>query len=1069
MDARRSSNGLLPLRFAVRPSLRSLALFLHLILAILFTKALEAQTPGVSGISVAIARISAEQDLSSNQVYAIVQDKQGFIWIGTEYGLNRFDGRSFTIYMSNPNDSTSLSHNLIRSVFADRMGTLWVGTQHGLNRFDPESRTFKRFFHDPRDVTSLSNDEVRSFYEDRSGVFWVGTARGLNRFERATETWTRFLPTPNDSARPGDNFVNAILEDRHGSFWIGTGGFLVNGGGLHKLNRENNSFSHYSYNPSDSKSLSSNWVTSLLEDRSGTLWITVDSGDVNTLDTATGNFEHLRMPDDEPANASLGAHSIKCIREDNMGALWIATWGRGLFRYDKQAGTFTRYTYDPSNPTSLSNPAINTLFVDRAGLLWVGTDRGGVNTVATRPFLHRHMLGNSLRIGSRVDGLYADRRGSLWVGAVGAGLWRFDPAMQRSTRVLPDLANEICEDSAGLFWISTLDAVIKHDRRTGSSVVVWRVPVRHGGEEWISRMLFDSRGNLWIGTTGSLYRLVGDMKEPSVFVHDPQDRHSMTAGQVNSILEDRSGNIWVGTAEGLNRFNRETQSFTRFAHDENDSSSLSNDYWCTIFKDRYGALWVGTADGLNRFDESNSSFSRFYPAEQRRSRFVNRILEDARGRFWYASGAGVTMFDPSTGSFTFFNESEGIEQADVLGWSCTRLPSGEMLFGTANGILVFHPDSVRTSGYIPPVVITGVKKFNQAVSLASQPEALREIAFTHEENVFSIEYAALSYDIPAFNHYAYKLEGFDRDWVYCGNKREATYTNLDPGSYTFHVKGSNHSGVWNEIGTSVAVIITPPWWKTWWFTILFWLTIAGSIGAAVRYVETKKLKKRIQQLEQERAIVQERDRTRDRIASDLHDDVASTLGSIALYTESLNRGLRDSSKPMSELMQRISALLNEAQDAVGDIVWSVTPRHDTLQDLLWRMKDLASDLCSTNGIACSVVAPKDMDVVPLPERLRKSVYLIFKEALNNIIKHAQAKSVSMRVEIVNGMFEMVIQDDGVGFSTDAATRESGTDDHPTRGHGLKNMTTRAEEMGGRLSIHSTPGKGTTLHLSVSMT
>jgi signal transduction histidine kinase len=362
-----------------------------------------------------------------------------------------------------------------------------------------------------------------------------------------------------------------------------------------------------------------------------------------------------------------------------------------------------------------------------------------------------------------------------------------------------------------------------------------------------------------------------------------------------------------------------------------------------------------------------------------------------------------------------------------------------------------------------------VKKFNQAIRLASSPEIVHEIVFEHAENMFSIEYAALSYDMPEFNQYAYKLEGFNRDWVYCGNKREATYTNLDPGSYTFRVKGSNHSGVWNEIGASLAVIITPPWWKTWWFTIFFWLTIAGSMGAAVRYVEMKKLRKRIQQLEQERAIVQERDRTRDRIASDLHDDVASTLGSIALYTESLNRGLRGSSKPTSELIQRISALLIEAQDAVGDIVWSVTPRHDTLQDLVWRMKDLAADLCSANGIACSVDGPKDMDVISLPERLRKSVYLIFKEALHNITKHAQAKSLSMRVEIVNGMFEMMIQDDGVGFTTGEAMRESGTDDHPTRGHGLRNMTTRAEEMGGRLSIHSTPGKGTTLRLSVSMT
>jgi len=1034
----------------------------------MFVQTLKAQTPGISGVNAAITRISTVQGLSNTQVNAITQDKQGFIWIGTEYGLNRFDGQNFTIYTSDSDDSTSVSHSLVWSLFVDGAGALWVGTQHGLNRFDPVSRRFKRYFHDPGNATSLSNDEVRSFCEDRSGVFWVGTARGLNRFERSTETWTRFLPIQYDSTRSGDNFVNAILEDREGSLWLGTGNFLTSGGGLHRFDRNKETFTHY-WHSSDPKSLSGNWVTSLLEDRFGTLWITADSGDVNKLDRVAGNFAHLHLPDEGSANFNAGTPSIKSIREDNMGVLWIATWGWGLFRYERRVGTFSRYTYEESNPTSLSSSAINTLYIDRAGLLWVGTDRGGVNTIATKPFLHRHQLGKSLRIGSRVDGLFADSQGNLWIGAVGIGLWRFNPATQGSTHVLSDLANEICQDWSGAFWISTLDGVVRVDPKTGASTVVWRVPIRQGSQEWICRMLFDSRGYLWIGTTGSLYRVRDDMKERSVFVHDPQNQHSMTAGQISSILEDRSGHIWVGTAAGLNRFDRETQSFTRFIHNETDSSSLSNDNWCSMLEDRSGTLWVGTADGLNRFHESSFNFSRFYPSEPPQSRSVSRMLEDDGGRFWYVSGSGISMFDPATEKFTAFDEADGLEHVDVLGWSLTKLASGEFVFGTANGILVFHPDSVRRSSNVPPIVITGVRKFNQAIRLASSPEIVHEITFEHSENVFSIEYAALSYDMPGSNQYAYRLDGFDKSWVYCGNKREARYTNLDPGRYTFRVKGSNQNGVWNEEGTSIAVIITPPWWKRWWFTTFFWLSIVVSIGGSIRYIEMKKLKKKIQRLEQQQAIVQERDRTRDRIASDLHDDVASTLGSIALYAESLNRGLRDTSEPTRELMQRIAALLIEAQDAVGDIVWSVTPRHDTLQDLLWRMKDHASDLCSANGIAFSIDMPRHMGVIPLPERLRKSVYLIFKEALNNIIKHAQATSVSMRVEIVNSMFEMMIQDDGVGFISDEATRTSGTEDHPILGHGLRNMATRAEEMGGSLSIISTPGNGTTLRLSVSMT
>ncbi len=276
-----------------------------------------------------------------------------------------------------------------------------------------------------------------------------------------------------------------------------------------------------------------------------------------------------------------------------------------------------------------------------------------------------------------------------------------------------------------------------------------------------------------------------------------------------------------------------------------------------------------------------------------------------------------------------------------------------MYFGGTKGLIRFHPDSIKDNSFVPPIVITSFRKFEQPVPFG------KEIRLPYDENFISFEFAALSYVSPEKNQYAYKMEGLDKDWVYSGTRRYASYPHLEPGEYVFRVKGSNNDGVWNEEGTSIAIIITPPWWKTWWFTTFFWLTIAGSIGGTIRYIEMRKLKRRIQQLEQEQAIVQERDRTRDRIASDLHDDVASTLGSIALYHRITQSGIAETRrKPTRDLMQRINTLLNEAQDAVSDIVWSVTPRHDTLEDLLWRMKDLASDLCSANGIACSVDMPR---------------------------------------------------------------------------------------------------------------
>jgi ligand-binding sensor domain-containing protein/signal transduction histidine kinase len=1032
-----------------------ITIFINLIYVLVYSQELNAQTPGVSGINVFIHRITTEQGLSNPEVYAIIQDMQGFIWIGTAYGLNRFDGENFTMFLNDPNDTTSLSDSFIWSLYVDREGTLWVGTQYGLNKFNPITKTFKRYFHNPDNPKSLSNNEIRSFCEDRAGVFWVGTARGLNRFDRTTETWTSFLPTPNDSTRPGDNFVNAILEDHKGNFWIGTGNFLMNGGGLHKFDRSNESFTHYWYNPSDPMSLSDNWVTSLLEDRSGTLWVTADAGDVNKFNNASGNFTHLHLHDERSANLSPGTLSIKCIREDNLGALWIATWGWGLFRYDRRTGTYIQYIFNASNSGSLSNLSVNTLYIDRAGLLWVGANRGGVSTFATKPFLHQHTVGESLQLGSRVDGLFTDNQGNLWIGDVGSGLWRFDPVIQRIKHVLPDGTGiKMYQDNEGTIWICNTNEVIKYNLKTGTSTVVWNVPYRHSSQEWISSMLLDRERFLWVGTNGgSLYRIEKNLKEYSLFIHDPNNPQSIAAGQINSMLQDRSGTIWVGTGEGLNQFDKESQTFTRFIHDERDSTSLSSDYWCSLFEDRSGTLWVGTADGLNRFNNESSNFSRFFPADHQQSRFVNLILEDNSGRFWYASGSRIFMFDPATSSFKSFDESDGLEHVDVLGWSLTKLKSGEFVFGTANGIVVFNPDSVKTSGYIPPIVITGMKKFYQSINFTSLPELVRAITFEHEDNVFSIEYAALSYDMPSFNQYAYKLEGFDKDWVYCGNRREVTYTNLDPGVYTFFVKGSNHDGVWNETGASIKIIINPPWWKTWWFLTFFWVTVAGSIGGTLRYVEKRKLQKKIERLERERALEKER----VRISQDMHDEVGSSLSEISILSELLKRDMSQTEEAEIHLRD-ISERSSEVIENIGQIIWAINPRNDPLDNLVAHLRLYAADYIRKVGIKYRFEIPDNIPAYQLSAEVRRNVFLVVKEALHNIVQHSCASEVKVRVDFLQNQMVINVKDNGKGFSIDQISGG---------GNGLINMQKRIENIGGIFKIDSEAGKGTSITITVN--
>jgi signal transduction histidine kinase/streptogramin lyase len=678
-----------------------------------------------------------------------------------------------------------------------------------------------------------------------------------------------------------------------------------------------------------------------------------------------------------------------------------------------------------------------------------------------------------------------DTDGAIWIGT-SDGLNKFDPKTESFHRYMPHDKNGstvtsiygIYKDALDSLWINAPRGAARLDRSTARFEYLedMRVTRESGVPTSLSVLSSDRHGGLFLTATTGLYHF------------DPVSRKITELSRVgrrsiDDVYEGVSGTLWMTTSDGLVRFDRDRDSIVLFAPDPKDPASLTSGLILTMHEDKNGTLWLGPG-GLHRLDRTTGKFTHFFQKDGLPHQAVMAILEDDHDNLWLSTPKGLSKYcaigaslpagrpgasggDPRTGRFKNYDVSYGLHGNEFSMRSALRTRNGEMYFGGTGGFTRFRPDSIKDNPFVPPIVITVFKKFER-------PERFgKEIDLTYDDNFISFEFAALSYTTPSRNQYAYKMEGLDKDWVPAGTRRYAGYPHLEPGEYVFRVKGSNNDGVWNEEGTSIAIIITPPWWKTWWFTTIFWLTIAGSIGGIIRYIEMKKLKRKIHQLEQEHAIVQERDRTRDRIASDLHDDVASTLGSIALYTESLSRGLKRTSQPTRDLVQRINRLLNEAQDAVSDIVWSVTPRHDTLEDLLWRMKDLAADLCSANGIAYSVDIPKIMDVTNVSEKLRKGVYLIFKEAINNIIKHAQAKSVSVRVEIVNSVFEMVIEDDGVGFITDEqrhrTSRASDVDDHPVRGHGLRNMTTRAEEMGGSLSILSTPGKGTTLRLSVSMT
>ncbi len=1036
--------------------LRSLhALPLAWVLILLFVQETPAQTPGLSGGSVVIKRLSVDQGLSSRLVRCITQDSRGFIWVGTDNGVNRYDGEKFTS-MRAGKDSTNISHGGIwGGICADRDGIVWVGTSHGLNKFNPVTRSFKKYFHDAHNPHSLSSDSINCVYLDREGNLWVGTGFGLNKLNRETDVWTRYYPSANDTSRPGENYVNTILEDRHGMLWVAAGGNtdLLSGGGLFSLDRASGIFAPLG--PREG-------ISTVYEDKSGELWVGATGPRFCKVDRATGTLIPVPLPPRDPGNPKL--QRINGICEDRSGDLWIATKGWTLLRYNKQTKTLTRFSFDPNNSESISSSGLNTVFADKDGLLWVGTDRGGLNTVSTKPFKHLHTLGNSPHFSSRVDVIFQDREGFVWVGSQGNGVWRYDPASGKSFSMLPNgLARQIMQDNEGIIWIADRYSVARYDPMTRQLKTVWEVPKIRGARDRLITMMFDHEKNLWLGGNTALYRISRTMNEYAVFTHDKQNDRSITAGQVGSIAEDRLGNIWVGTAEGLSRFDKETESFRRFLHDEKDSTSLSNDRWPRLHIDKHGTLWIGTVFGLNRFNEQNSTFSRFISTGTGIPRSVSFIQEDTEGRFWYVSLNRVMRFNPLDGTFTCFDRSDGIEDVEILDWSNSRLKSGEILFGTIDGILLFHPDSVRVVGSRPPIVVTGIKKLNQQVSTISMPELLHEFSFSHEENIFSISYAALSYDMPEYNLYAYKLEGFDKDWVYCGNRREAMYTNLDPGRYTFRVKGSNHDRVWNEAGTSLIIIVNPAYWQTWWFRSLIVIASLGLMGFLYRREVSRLKKDKLLQQEFSRKQIESQEAERKHIASELHDGLGQDL---LIVNNELQQFLNNSNGSRDDL-QRMVSLLQESIEGVREISSDLHPHHIERLGFCAAVGAMVDKVSHSSAIAIQCTC-EQVDTM-LPKGSEIHLYRIIQESLTNIVKHSGATSARVEILKNSDSVEITVEDNGQGFDVaefDATASVHRGSTEFARGFGIKSISERARIVGGKLKIESTPQHGTTVVLNL---
>jgi ligand-binding sensor domain-containing protein/signal transduction histidine kinase len=989
--------------------------------------------------------LTTSNGLSQPVVNAIAQDQRGYLWFATEDGLNRYDGYTVTSYRHNPGESSSLADNYIWRLQSSRNGDLLIGTfKGGLNLYHPSRDGFSSYRHDPEDTSSLSSDNVTAVLEDASGNLWVGTwFGGLNRLEGVRSSgrnpspdFYHYMADPENPGTLSDNRVAAIVEDSQGILWIGTWN------GLTRLDRETESLRRYLHDPGDPSSLGGNKIWSMCLDTKGNLWVATWGAGLSCLKRASGAFTTYRHDPGDPG--SISSDLLRSVFVDSRGTVWAGTYDAGLNQFDEDRRTFIRYLHDPMNPKSLPSNEIQSLYQDPSGILWVGT-AGGASSYDPKRRKFRVFSAdptdpNSLSNGM-VHTLYADSGGGLWAGTLGGGLNYCPPGSEsfRHFRHHPSNPNSLSSDlvlsvaakQGGDLWIGTRGGGLNSfDRATGSFQRFLHDPAIPGSLalDDVTAVLETRSGTLWVGTNGGGL----DRYDPATrqFVHhrhQPADSTSVSGHHIWSLFEDSQGHLWIGTwGADLNRYDPGTGRFVRYRHNPADPASLSSNTVLCMAEDTEGNLWFGTQDGLNGYDQT--SFRRITERDGLPNNTVFGILPDASGHLWLSTGAGLTRFDPRAGTFRNFDMLDGLQGNAFNRGAYAQDQRGRMYFGGNNGFNAFHPDSIRDNPHRPPVVITQFKVFGDPFRLA--PTKPLSITLDHDQVFFSIEYAALDYSMPEKNRYEYRMQGIDRDWVFADTRRYVSYSHLDGGTYRFQVRGSNGDGVWNDAGTSLIITIVPPFWDMWWFK-----TLAGLAGLLALWVLYRYRLKKLVEIE----------RMRVRIASDLHDEVGSSLTKIALYSDLLKDNPDRSSA--ADFAGKIGEMSRNTVTTMSDIVWSIDARNDTIGDLIDRMRDTAS----------GVLAAQQMDAVfqidgldayaKLSVDLRENIFLIFKEAITNAAKYSGGSRITVRLSNRAGSFVMDIKDDGRGFS--GKTRRSG--------QGLRNMEMRAERIGGKLTVSGEDG------------
>ncbi len=947
--------------------------------------------------------LTINDGLSQGMVVRLFQDRYGFMWFATLDGLNRYDGYKFTVYRHDPRNTTSITKSFVQSFFEDSQGRLWLGTiSGGLDLFDRETETFIHVHQQQGNANALSGGSIHSIAEDTDGNIWISVANSLNKI--TIDKKKKLNPNNFSIHQVKVPFVSDrsfLSITKSGKIYFADG---INGL-MYKLEDDiHESWSvvlNLNNNRTKQNTLANPFfrIVQLLEDREKEKFYVFHDEGVIRYNEKTGAketaFRNAFFKNfDLPMQATL----------DKAGTLWFPNAG-SLSLFDTHTGQLQHAT-DFENSSNTIKSSYST-FIDRSGLLWIGTAGYGVLKRNKRSELFHH-TGNSAD--------YSIKETCSGKIIFGNGM----------------VVRQVFDRSTGT--LTGMSA--KNDKEVKYLESFLSTPIVTG-----------TRGD-WFADSNQL-RYQDKVSKHNTYYKLPVETNNEYSDLIQCKINDSSGNIWLGTPQGLLRFSLADKRWQVFKNKPDEPTTISSNVIFSLCVDpgqpkKY--LWIGTnGGGLNRMDMHTGASISFSTKDGLPNDVIYGTLHDDAGNLWMSTNKGLSCFNIKKQTFRNFDHKDGLQSNEFNRGAYCRARDGYLYFGGVNGFNYFYPREILNNTTRPQVVITGLKIRNQPVPIQTEGSPLskaiyltEKLTVPYKDNFISFEFASMDFTYSEKNLYRYKLEGFDKEWINSGNTYSANYTNLDPGTYTFRVAGSNNDGIWNEQGTFVKVVILPPWYLTWWFRTLMALAIVLAAYGFYKYRLRQALK--LQSI-------------RDRIASDLHDEVGSNLSNIYIFSN-VAQQKATANDETAPLLQKISDYTQQSMEAMNDIVWMINTRNDRFENIIVRMRTLAAELMETSACALQMNFDESLNDVKLNMEERKNFYLIYKEAINNIAKYAGCKNVWVDMTLSQYTVTLIIRDNGTGF-----------DVTNTKGNGLFNMRKRAEFLNGTFKVSSTMGEGTTLHLS----